>query len=281
MSFDICVRLRGKKSASAFQRSRCNLTWVTVEFQDVLTMNLMHGLHSTVSKSSLLKYADITRNTPDLLKSIAHSRRLEQAAKLVELRPDQLVFDYGCGDGAFFEELIAIVPSENLFGFDPWLLDQMDFQGATTFVNAEDAIAQLGPVFDVLYCMEVCEHLSPVAIDRVFCNMMKLAKSDALFVFGVPLETGLPGALKNLYRMFKGGRQGADLKKLFRALFSLPIVRYWEGEWCGSHIGFNSKQFEKKLKESGFVITAKAGLPIRALGGFLNNEIYFICTRAR
>ncbi len=145
-----------------------------------------------------MKYADYTRNTKDPFKKIAHSRRLEQAARLSPLSADMEILDYGCGDGALFEHLEKFVPAGNLFGFDPELLAQVTFKSTTTYEDAKTLVAEHSEEFDVVYCMEVCEHLNYDAPFALFRNIRVLGKSDATVIFGIPLETGVSGFVKNM-----------------------------------------------------------------------------------
>jgi SAM-dependent methyltransferase len=224
-------------------------------------------------------YADYTRNTKEFLKSIAHSRRLDQAARIVKIDPSSRIFDYGCGDGAFFFQLNQYCPKENLFGYDPKLLGEMTFEGATTFDAVPDFIDSLAGTFDMIYCMEVCEHLSDAENAMLLDNVARLGKPGAVFIFGVPIETGFSAVLKNLFRWSKGGRQGANPKRILQTALSLPVEREWVDGWCGSHIGFNHMRFRKVLAAKGFRIQRTHCLPLRVVGSLLNNEIYFICTR--
>jgi len=130
-----------------------------------------------------MKYADKTRNTRNPIKRIAHSRRFAQAAALIPLSAEQKILDYGCGDGVFFEHLAKYVPVENLYGYDPGLLQEMTFKGATTYEDTETLIPLHRGTFDVLYCMEVCEHLSHEKYLRLFTtfgNWQKMMQSLSL-----------------------------------------------------------------------------------------------------
>ena len=166
-----------------------------------------------------------TRNTTDPFKKIAHGGRLQSAAKLTALSGEQKVLDYGCGDGALFEYLEPYVPAENLYGFDPGLLEQMTFVGATCYDDPDVLVSKHKGHFDVVYCMEVCEHLNFDAMCELYKNIHSVAKRDGTVIFGVPLETGLSGFLKNIYRSLRGGRQGATFGRAIKSLFGLWIPR--------------------------------------------------------
>ena len=225
-----------------------------------------------------MRYADLTRNTKDPLKRLAHGKRFAQAAAIVPLNAEQKILDYGCGDGGFFDELSKFVPLENLYGYEPHLLDQMEFLGATTYEDREILIANESDSFDVVFCMEVCEHLDSTRLYELFDAVRSVSRKNAVIVFGVPLETGLSGFIKNTYRTFKGGVQNATLGRALKSLLSIPIPRAISPRgWIGSHVGFDALAFSETLKYGGFRIVEKHYLPLRALGPLANNEVYFVC----
>ena len=79
--------------------------------------------------------------------------------------------------------------------------------------------------FTLIYCMEVCEHLTDRSLDELLQNITSLASSRARIIIGVPIETGLSGFLKSIYRTAHGGRQSASIAQAFRALFGMKIER--------------------------------------------------------
>lgn len=227
-----------------------------------------------------MKYSDYTRNTKETFKKVAHGTRFEKALKLVPLTKDMKVLDYGCGDGGFFYNLEEKVPAYNLYGFDPAFLNEMDFEGATTYDDVNILLANHGGSFDVIYCMEVCEHLDDKLLYELLSNIRALSHKETIVVFGVPIETGFSGFFKNIYRVIKGGRQGATIGIAFQSLFGIAIDRVASPiGWMGSHIGFDIKNFKRRLDYGGYMEIDAGYLPWPALGKLFNNEKYFICKR--
>jgi SAM-dependent methyltransferase len=227
-----------------------------------------------------LSYADLTRNTNESLKKIAHSGRLSSAARMVSLRADQKVLDYGCGDGGFFSELLNFVPANNLFGYEPYLLDQMTVEGIKTYDKIDALVKNHPNDFDVVFCMEVCEHLNQFALQELFEAIKKSSKFDGVFVFGVPIETGMPGFVKNIYRTVRGNRQNATFGRALKSLYSGYIPRANDPTgWIGSHIGFDCLYFQEQLRYGGFDVINTRYLPWNAGKGFASNEAYYICKR--
>ena len=225
-----------------------------------------------------MRYADYTRNTKEPLKRIAHGTRLRQAATFAGLAATDRVLDYGCGDGALFDELELYIPPRNLCGFDPGFLTEMERSDILTYDCARRLVANHQGEFDTIFCLEVCEHLTDRALNELFLNLKRLGRPGAKYVFGVPIETGLSGFAKNVYRTFKGRRQGATWGRAFRSLFRRPIEREaLASGWIGSHLGFDSAEFAKMLARIGFVVEERRFLPWPRIGRVFNNEIYFIC----
>src|ERR1700753_569704 len=161
-----------------------------------------------------LNYASYTRNTAEPLKRIAHSRRYEQLLRLIAAPlPGDRVLDYGCGDGHLFLHLLGNVPSDRLVWYDPNadLLAQADpavVTGSSLTTDMSRLKAEHGGWFSLIYCVEVCEHLTDKALDELSENISELAAPFARIIIGVPIETGPSGFLKAMYRTPHGHRQG-------------------------------------------------------------------------
>lgn len=231
-------------------------------------------------------YASYTRNTAEPLKRIAHSRRYEQLLRIIAAPlPRDKVLDYGCGDGHLFSHLVGNVPSDRLVGYDPNadLLAQADptvVKGSSLTTDIDRLKAEHQRSFSLIYCIEVCEHLTDKALDELLENISELAASDARIIIGVPIETGPSGFLKTMYRTAHDHRQAASVTKAVRALFGLPILRnVTDVEWYGDHTGFNHARLREKLEDRGLLVKRSACLPFPLFGLALNNEIYFACSR--
>jgi hypothetical protein len=136
--------------------------------------------------------------------------------------------------------------------------------------------------FSLIYCVEVCEHLTDKALDELLENIIELAAPYARIIIGVPIETGPSGFLKAMYRTAHGHRQAASVSKAVRALFGLPIPRnVTDVEWYGDHTGFSHARLRQKLQDRGFLVKRTTCLPFPLLGLALNNEIYFTCSNKR
>jgi hypothetical protein len=232
-----------------------------------------------------LDYASYTRNTTEPLKRIAHSRRFEQVLDLIA-RPleGDSILDYGCADAHLFSYFAPGFSRNKLVGYDPnpELLAQASAEVAAKSVLTNDieAIKLRNPFgFSLIYCIEVCEHLTDRALDELFRNLKALAAPHARIIIGIPMEIGLSGFLKSLYRMVHHDRPGRpSVANAFRSLFGLPIERkVTDVEWFGNHTGFDYRRLRVQLERSGFRVERLQCLPFPMLGSVLNNEIYFVC----
>jgi hypothetical protein len=231
-----------------------------------------------------MTYASYTRQSGERLKAIAHGPRYRQATAIVAPRPGDVILDYGCADGHLFTYLKSHAPGR-MVGYDPSaeLLAQMapDVRSAVTVYDDRSALRdECAGAFSLIICIEVCEHLTATALDELFDTLLAVARSDARFVFGVPIETGPSGFLKTLYRCLRGGRQGATPAAALRALVGLPIARTPSDlEWYGSHIGFDDRAFRRRLEARGLMVRRIDFAPFALARRLLNNEVYYSCVR--
>jgi SAM-dependent methyltransferase len=229
-----------------------------------------------------LKYADYTRNTSELVKSLAHSRRYTQALKFIAATASDVVLDYGCGDAHLFE-LLPHVPAQQLIAFDPdpKMLSEIKPELASSILiysNSTKLVEENRSRCSLIVCMEVCEHLSEKSLDVVVGHFKELAANDARIVIGVPIETGLSGFAKNIYRLFKGNRMGATFGSALITFFGAPVERNFnEFGWTPNHIGFREKDLLAILKKNGFSVNREGCIPLKLTGHFLNNEAYYTC----
>jgi SAM-dependent methyltransferase len=231
-------------------------------------------------------YASYTRDTTEPLKSLAHKKRYHQVLNLIAspLLIDR-VLDYGCGDGYLFSFLVHKFNRQNLVGYDPnpKLLAEAApsvSAGAELTTDIDSLIRNRSSGFSLIYCIEVCEHLTDKSLDELLRHITVLAAPRARIIFGVPIETGPSGFLKSMYRVAHGGRQSASIDQAFRALFNLKFERkVTDVEWYGAHTGFSHVRFRKTLEQGGFRIIKTLHLPFPALRSVLNNEIYFVCRK--
>ena len=218
----------------------------------------------------MTSYASYTRNTRELLKQIAHKRRYRQVLDLVTSpSPTDRVLDYGCADGHLFSFLVGKFERRNLVGYDPnpKLLSEAEpsvLAGALLTSDIDGLLENQPSSFTLIYCVEVCEHLTDRSLDELLQNITSLASSRARIIVGVPIETGLSGFLKSIYRVAHGGRQSASIAQAFRAplRYEDRARRVTDVEWYGAHTGFSHIKLREILKHKGFRISDIVSLAI-------------------
>ena len=126
--------------------------------------------------------------------------------------------------------------------------------------------------------MEVLEHLSPNSVMMVLDEFHKLAVPGAGIAIGAPIETGLSGFFKNIYRYIFGRTMGANFQSILGALFGSRLPRMFNTQdWTPSHIGFRGKDLINALKLKEFKVSKAPCVHCNFSGRIFNNESYLIC----
>lgn len=233
---------------------------------------------------SNVKYADYTRNTTEPLKAFAHKRRYNQALDIISPKIDDSIIDYGCGDGYLLELMSSYIPKSNMTAFDPdkEMISQISdelYRDIVTYDNRLDLLSNNKNNFSLIICIEVLEHLSPSSVLMVLDDFHHLAAPGAKIVIGVPIETGLSGFFKNIYRYVLGRRMGANLGSIFGALFGAKLPRMFTASgWTPSHIGFRESDLINALEMKKFKVKKGNCVPFKVTGRTFNNESYLICS---
>jgi methyltransferase family protein len=224
----------------------------------------------------MTSYASYTRQTAEPIKAIAHSRRFRQAARIIGALPTDTVLDYGRADAHLFS-VLGEVKERVGYDPDPKMLAQIapELRGRVIAFNKLEDLLNSQRRFSLIVCMEVCEHLTPKAMESLLRSIKTLCLPSARVVFGVPIETGLSGLAKGIYRRAKK-QQDATLLNATKSLFGIKIDRrITDVEWIGAHTGFNDKLFALELRKH-FSIKSSECVPL-PVGRVFNNEIYYVC----
>ena len=213
----------------------------------------------------------------------SHQSRFDYGIKLAERCYNQVILDYGCGDGTFLNMLkhsdhppLKSVGAEitdkliqdciSRLGSD----DEMEFRSIESLKTKEHDHR-----FDAIFCMEVLEHVvEPLPILEDFRRWLK---PDGRLIISVPVETGPALLVKQVARRIAGWRGLGDypgfdpytFKELFLGLVAgtkqhirRPIHRNEAaGYESHDHKGFNWK-YLRSLIEKNFIVESVHGTPL-------------------
>lgn len=231
------------------------------------------------------RYQDYTYKNAFFVKRWLHQRRYRDTLRFLELQAHDTVLDYGCGDGYFLRMCSEVIPVENLVGYEP---DPEMYQEAAcvtrgtgiAIVRTIDALH--GAAFSKIACLETGEHLVDKELEALLVNIERLLAQRGRMVISVPIETGVPALLKNIFRILKGHvPDNLTVLNFWRMVFGISILRstpehYEHGQYIYSHMGFNHRQFEKVLKQ--YVrIEEKHYSPLAVVGAVFSNTVLYAC----
>jgi 2-polyprenyl-3-methyl-5-hydroxy-6-metoxy-1,4-benzoquinol methylase len=227
-----------------------------------------------------MSYADRTLNSRNPLVRIAHRSRLKKAITTVASMEFTSLLDYGCGDGAFLNALLKYVALPvKLVGYEPFM-DPIEANTVKIFAVMEDvlqfkdATTQTG--FDLVTCFEVLEHFSPERQVEAISAMQGLLKPGGMLIISVPIESGVPGLVKNVVRRFTQQRGNLyTIQNILRSLLRRPMPEYRLGQAYQSHMGFYYEDLELILR-SKFTLARREMTPLNALGKNFNSQIFYL-----
>lgn len=235
-----------------------------------------------------MSYEELTVKNRSLLKRFSHTKRFELAIKLLCIRNDDRILDYGTGDGFMLEKMLAKKPA-SITGYEPMekqyreLKDRVGKarQGKdsnSTSVIIINTLDQINSAeYTKLCCLEVLEHMTPDNRVKILEEIHSLIRqNDGLVVISVPIEVGLSGFAKNIARfMLRQSHYGITVANLFKSLVYMNIDRP-KDDFISSHVGFNYHHLEAEIFTSGFVIKRRLSSPLPLLGGVLNSQMFYV-----
>jgi len=228
----------------------------------------------------------------------SHGSRFRVARELVAPHAGRRLLDYGCGDGTFLSMVRDLFPDAVGAEVDAALAAEAAARFAAEpglrFVHTGALADERDRSFGVAVCMEVLEHCTPDAVDRVLADLRRLVARDGTVIVSVPVETGLALAGKQLYRALaaRRGLEGyreretytpAELARMLVAgggtAIERPVYhsRFPSGEAnvYHGHKGFNWRALRRRLAD-GFIIRETRFSPVPLLGPLLNSQAWFV-----
>lgn len=134
---------------------------------------------------------------------------------------------------------------------------------------------------DLLFCLEVFEHLPLKETQDVIHEIENLLKHDGMLIVGVPVEIGIPALYKGIFRMIRRyGAFDANLKNVLSSVIGYPPKNRPSGDIAPGfrfhfeHTGFDFRTLKRTLGEY-FTLVSITTSPFPKLGAWLMPEIYF------
>ena len=241
---------------------------------------------SKSSSDDSLSYAERTRDDANAIKQFIHNDRFDFATSIFQQFSSQRslsTLDFGAGDGELIRRL-AKLTSEDLVAYEPAPTFQAQLaQNLSQSLGARivSNLSQITDQFDIIFCLEVLEHLPRESLNSTIETIKHLLKDDGVFVLSVPHEIHLPALAKGIFRMVRRfGAFDAQPINVFRATMGWKIYRPLSQmsdhlPYHFDHIGFDYRELEA-LCATHFSEIKRTFRPIPIVGSLFNSEVYFI-----
>lgn len=230
----------------------------------------------------------------------SHARRFAAAQRAVQPYAGTPLLDYGCGDGTFLALVHDQFPQSVGAEIDPALVAdaQTRFGGmrGLRFIHTDAVPALPDGSFGVVTCMEVLEHCTPDAVERVIGEMRRLVAPDGVVIVSVPVETGPALLVKTAARAVAGlrgvsgyqDRERHTMGELARMVFAgaetsidRPVYETQRPDGTPNryhgHKGFNWRRLAARLRRD-FDLRETRFSPLPVVGGLINSQAWFTCT---
>jgi len=226
-------------------------------------------------------YSRMTYNNRWRIKRWSHNTRFSVALKLAKAYSinQERFLDYGAGDGYFATIIRKEFPNSNIVAFDPspsMLKSIRKTCEQDHLTLATGNLSEVTDKFDVIFCLEVLEHLQDEEIVKTISMWRNAVSAGGIAVISVPIETGAAGFVKNLIRKAIGESHssGKTLLESMRATFGARVDRGHDN-YIGSHFGFSHSRLRKLIESTGAKITCVEYSPI-PWAGSINSQCFWV-----
>ena len=227
----------------------------------------------------------------------SHARRFQAAVEFGAHGSGRRVLDYGCGDGSFLAMLLSgAAPPSEAVGADiaADLVEdcrrRLGSRGAS-FVTLPQLAERAPASFDVIFCMEVLEHV--LDTEEILDRLDQLLAPGGALIVSVPVETGLPMVVKQAARRVAGWRGIGDypgttpyrpaewLPTLLagaRQHVRRPVHVNPDGSQFHDHKGFNWMRLREQIR-SRFELDRVLSSPFAWLPPHLGTQAWFVASK--
>ena len=235
-----------------------------------------------------MSYADITFCDKNPIKRLLQQQRLTDALQLAARFNDiNVVLDFGAGNGELSKRLVGFFPQAQTICYEPNLGLMAEAKTNVEGLKQVKFVTDIGTVnqgsVDLLYCLEVFEHLPQRETEAAFSAIHSVLRERGIAIIGVPVEVYLPALYKGVFRMTQRfGEFDAILRNILRATFGFPPEHRPIGEITAGwsyyfhHLGFDYRRFRESLKSRQFIFLKQSASPFPVLGTWINPEVYFV-----
>lgn len=228
-------------------------------------------------------YSTATHASRSKVKRWSHGSRFKAALSTVAIQSGSKILDYGAGDGHLLKAIADGSDAGELWAFEPRHADAARLSLAAEKNARVVTKTQELPnnYFDIIFCMEVLEHLREDLRREALSEMIRSASPDAIFVISVPIEIGLTAIFKNAGRYAAGERHTGSLGSIIKSAMGdvSGVKRDERGNYISSHIGFDYRSLRAIFKEFGLVIRGISYSPMPVFRGVLNSQITYRLSR--
>ena len=236
-----------------------------------------------------MSYADITFKDPNYIKRWLQYNRLSSAVRLstnyLNNKDKLSICDFGAGNG----ELCKLVTKKYINALitcyepTPELYDEAKLNLLNYKIDLINDINNLSNnTFDIIFCLEVFEHLPPIEINKVFNSFLSILKPNGVVIVGIPIEIGVPALYKGLFRIFRRyGSYDANIKNIINSVVGRPpkirpLLDIAPGfPYYSAHMGFDYRNFINEC-ELNFTILRTSASPFNLFGSLLMPELNII-----
>ncbi|MGW8256516.1 MAG: methyltransferase [Thermoguttaceae bacterium] len=238
-----------------------------------------------------MSYGEITFRDRNPVKRWLQQQRLVSAIKLCGCLPQEprAICDFGAGNGELCKLLVEYYENAKLICYEPTpnLLSEakQNLAGIDEVEFCDDIRGVAHRTFDLVFCLEVFEHLPPKETAEALRQIYDLLTSTGTIIIGVPVEVAVPAIYKGFFRMLcRYGAFDANIKNMLLSFVLRPPVNRPISEIAPgfgfhyAHMGFDYRRF-KEILSVYFTVSKMSASPFAALGPWLMPEVYFVAEK--
>jgi 2-polyprenyl-3-methyl-5-hydroxy-6-metoxy-1,4-benzoquinol methylase len=229
----------------------------------------------------------------------SHKARFDLAVRLAQRFGVSRLLDYGCGDGTFLVAVSDKIAEGVGAEVDPQLIEDCRRRcsafGNLSFVTVDQLVQHADGSFDTVFCMEVLEHCTPDAAERVLQDIHRLVDASGVVVISVPIETGPPLILKQAARAVFARTMRGDYAERETYSFGEMLRMIVPGEGSPverpvyhpagdvdrpgyhGHKGFNWRALRRRVARD-FDIVEQTYSPV-GVHPWLNSQAWLVCRK--